>query len=88
MVSAIAIYGKNFASFPEQPICPIIGPGRLFQYPGGFMHWLKLMVEGWLVFGVVTVVTGLMWTTHLSREVDPEIAKAPPMPERQFETAA
>jgi hypothetical protein len=52
------------------------------------MHWLKLLVEGWLVFGVVTVVTGLMWTTHLSREADSEITKAPPMPERQFETAA
>jgi hypothetical protein len=52
------------------------------------MHWLKLLVEGWLVFGVVTVVTGLMWTTRLSREADPEITKASPMPERQFETAA
>ena len=51
------------------------------------MHWLKLLVEGWLVLGVVTVATGLIWTTHLSREADPEI-KAPAMPERRFETTS
>jgi hypothetical protein len=52
------------------------------------MHWLKLMVEGWLVFGVVTVVIGLMWTTHLSREAEPEITKTSSRPERQLETVA
>jgi hypothetical protein len=52
------------------------------------MHWLKLFVEGWLVFGVVTVVAGLVWTTRLSREMNPEPSKAAPMAERQFGTAS
>jgi len=52
------------------------------------MHSLKLLVEGWLVFGVVTVVAGLIWTTRLSREMNPEVSKAQPMPERQFGTAS
>jgi hypothetical protein len=52
------------------------------------MHWLKLFAEGWLVFGVVSTVAGLIWTTRLSREMNPDISKAPPVPERQFGTAA
>jgi hypothetical protein len=44
-------------------------------------------MEAWVVFGVVTVVAGLIWTARLSRELNPEISKAPPRPERQFETA-
>jgi hypothetical protein len=62
-------------------------PDAVFD-PGGFMHWLKLIVEGWLAFGVVTVVAGLVWTTRLSREMNPEVSKAPPMSERQFGTAS
>ncbi|MGH9498876.1 MAG: hypothetical protein ACRD3L_07010 [Terriglobales bacterium] len=52
------------------------------------MHWLKLLMEGWLVFGVVIVVAGSVWTTRLSREMSPEINKIPAAPERQFGTAS
>jgi hypothetical protein len=52
------------------------------------MHWLKLLVEGWLMFGVVTVIAGLIWTTRLSREMNPEVSKATPRPERQFGAAS
>ncbi len=49
------------------------------------MHWLMLLGEVWVVFGVVTVVAGLIWTRRLSREMDPDPSKAS---ERQFGTAA
>jgi hypothetical protein len=88
MVPRIAIYGKNFSPFPERGISPIIGPGRHFRDPGGFMHSLKLLMEVWVVLGVVTVVAGLIWTTRLSREMNPEIKKVPPLPERQLATAS
>ena len=85
---ALAIYRKNISSFPKRGVCPIICAGRLFsKTPGGFMHSLRLLMEAWVVFGVVTVVAGLIWTARLSRELNPEISKAPPRPERQFETA-
>jgi hypothetical protein len=45
-------------------------------------------MEVWVVFGVVIVVAGLIWTTRLSREMSPEISKIPPAPERQFGTAS
>jgi hypothetical protein len=52
------------------------------------MHWLKLFAEGWLLFGVVSTVAGLIWTTRLSREMNPDVSKAPAMPERPFATAS
>ncbi len=52
------------------------------------MHWLKLLMEVWVVVGIVSVVAGLIWTTHLSREMNPEISKLPHPPERQFGTAS
>jgi hypothetical protein len=52
------------------------------------MHWLKLTMEVWVVIGVVTTVAGLIWTARLSRETDPEISKASPLPERQLSTAS
>jgi|HubBroStandDraft_6_1064221.scaffolds.fasta_scaffold00208_30 hypothetical protein len=51
------------------------------------MHWLKLLMEVWVVFGVVTVVAGLIWTTRLSREMDPEISEVSSPSERRFGTA-
>ena len=30
------------------------------------MHWIKLLAEVWLLFGVVTVVLGLYWTSRMS----------------------
>jgi hypothetical protein len=44
-------------------------------------------MEGWVVFGIVTVITGLIWTTRLSREMDPEISEGQSQSERQFGTA-
>jgi hypothetical protein len=52
------------------------------------MHWLKLMMEVWVVFGVMSTMAGLIWTARLSRETDPEISKAPTLPERQLATAS
>lgn len=45
-------------------------------------------MEAWVVFGAVTVVAGLIWTTRLSREMNPEISKVASVPERQFRTAS
>ncbi|HLW89170.1 MAG TPA: hypothetical protein VKR57_11800 [Terriglobales bacterium] len=52
------------------------------------MHWLKLLLEIWVVFGVVSVVAGLIWTTRLSREMNPENSKVPAASERKFGTAS
>lgn len=52
------------------------------------MHWLKLFMEVWFVFGVVTVVAGMIWTTRLSRNMNPEIGNISPLPERQLATAS
>jgi len=43
-----------------------------------------LLVEGWFVFGVVTVVTGMIWTARLSRQAEPENAKMPARTDHQF----
>jgi hypothetical protein len=86
MVPSVAIYRKNFASFPGKGISPIIVRRTAFQDPGGFMHWLKLLMEAWVVFGVVTVVAGLIWTTRLSRAMNPEV-RVPVASERSFGAA-
>jgi hypothetical protein len=52
------------------------------------MHWLKLMMEVWVVIGVVSTVAGRIWTARLSRETDPEISKAPTLPEQHLVTAS
>jgi hypothetical protein len=52
------------------------------------MHWLKLVMEGWVIFGVVVVAAGMIWTTRLSREMNPEVPKVPSVPERQFGAAS
>ncbi|MFZ0285049.1 MAG: hypothetical protein WAL32_07440 [Terriglobales bacterium] len=52
------------------------------------MHWLKLVMEGWVVFGAVTVVAGALWTSHLSRQMKPEHNKIPAASDRQFGTAS
>jgi hypothetical protein len=56
--------------------------------PGGFMLWLKLMMEVWVMFGVVSTVAGLIWTARLSRETDSEISNAPTLAKRQLATAS
>jgi len=52
------------------------------------MHWLKLMMEVWVVIGVVSTVAGRIWTARLNRETDPEISKAPTLPEQQLVTTS
>jgi len=32
------------------------------------MHWVKLLAEGWVLFGLVTVISGLFWTSKLNGE--------------------
>jgi hypothetical protein len=51
------------------------------------MHWLKLLMEVWVVLGVVTVLGGLAWTARMSREMDPEIRAVSSPSEPQFGTA-
>ena len=48
------------------------------------MHWLKLLTEVWVAFGIVTIVAGLIWTTRLSREMKTDLGKVAPTAERQF----
>jgi len=52
------------------------------------MLWLKLMMEVWVMFGVVSTVAGLIWTARLSRETDSEISNAPTLAKRQLATAS
>jgi hypothetical protein len=40
------------------------------------VHWLKLTLEVWVVWGVVSVVGGLIWTARLRREINPQISEA------------
>lgn len=51
------------------------------------MHWLKLLMEVWVVLGVITVLAGLAWTARISREMDPEIDGVTSPSEPQFGTA-
>jgi hypothetical protein len=67
---------------------PRADSGARREDPGEFMRWLKLMMEVWVVLGVVSTIAGLIWTAQLSRETDPEISKAPPLPEHQLATAS
>jgi hypothetical protein len=39
------------------------------------MHWVKLLFWGWLAFGAVTVIVGLLWTSALAKESLQETAK-------------
>ncbi len=39
------------------------------------MHWVKLLVEVWILFGVVTLILGLLWTSKLTKESQPSIAR-------------
>jgi hypothetical protein len=32
------------------------------------MHWVKLLVEVWVLSGIMTVILGLFWTSKLTRE--------------------
>jgi hypothetical protein len=80
---------QDFALFPVAWICPIIVRRAAFLRDlGGFMHWLKWLIEIWIVFGVVFVIAGLIWTTRLSSEMNPEIGKMPAASERQFGTTS
>ena len=40
------------------------------------MHWVIMLAWGWLTFGVITVIVGLLWTGALSEKNLPETAKA------------
>jgi hypothetical protein len=52
------------------------------------MHWLKWLVEIWMVCGVVTVVVGLILTTRVNREMSPDINKVEAASERSFGAAS
>jgi hypothetical protein len=42
------------------------------------MHWVILFAGGWLAFGVITVIVGLVWTSAISEKSLPQTAKATP----------
>jgi hypothetical protein len=33
------------------------------------MHWVKLLVEGWVLLGIVTVMVGVIWTKKQGNEL-------------------
>ena len=72
-----AAFAKNFALFPGYRVLPIILRGvdgstiRL----GAIMHWVKLLVEVWILFGVITVVLGLFWTSKLTNKSQSNVVK-------------
>jgi len=50
------------------------------------MHFLKLFLEAWLAFGVITLIVGLIWTSSLS---SPEVlAQAAPKRQAEFDRVA
>lgn len=40
------------------------------------MHWMKWLIEVWILFGVVTVILGLLWTSKLTNRSQPNTAKS------------
>jgi hypothetical protein len=39
---------------------------------GEIMHWVKWLVEVWILFGVVIVILGLLWTSKLTNKSQPK----------------
>jgi len=74
---AVCSFCEKLCTVPSSPGFAYNPPGRgWFRHPpGGTMHWVKLLVEVWILFGVVTVISGLLWTSKLSKESQPSIAK-------------
>jgi len=70
-----AACAKKFALFPGHPVLPIIlrGTDGSAIRPGTIMHWVKWLIEIWILFGVVTVILGLLWTSRLSKESQPNV---------------
>lgn len=33
------------------------------------MHWIKLLMEGWVLLGIVTVIVGVIWTNKQRNEL-------------------
>ena len=75
--TCFAAFAKNFALFPGQSVLPIIlrgTDGSVIRF-GGIMHWVKLVVEAWVLFGLVTVILGLLWTSKLTNKSQPNAVK-------------
>jgi len=46
------------------------------------MHWVKWVVEVWIVSGVILVILGLLWTSKLTSKSQANLVKsAPPQTE-------
>jgi len=41
------------------------------------MHWLMLLSELWVSFGILTVIVGLLWTNKAARDADQAAAEKP-----------
>ncbi|HZP62020.1 MAG TPA: hypothetical protein VFB28_01290 [Terriglobales bacterium] len=39
------------------------------------MHWVKLFVEFWAFFGIITMLIGMFWTDHQSKQLTDNTAK-------------
>jgi len=52
------------------------------------MHWLKLLAEVWLLFGIVITVVGVVWTSRMSRQAQQLPTVVPSAPPRRPEFAS
>jgi hypothetical protein len=51
----------------------------------GIMHWFKLLVEAWILFGLAMVIWGLLWSSNLANESQPTVSKnTPAVPQSKF----
>jgi hypothetical protein len=55
----------------------------------GKMHWVKLLLEAWVLLGIVTVIVGLIWTDRQSRVLSKQAATpiSPPKVRPEFRSA-
>jgi len=52
------------------------------------MHWVKFLVEFWFFFGIITVLIGLFWTDHQSKQLSTDTVKPVAKVRPDFATTA
>jgi hypothetical protein len=55
---------------------------------GGEMHWIKLLLEGWALLGIATVVLAVFWTNKQSSDLSKQTTNtiSPPKLRPEFRT--
>lgn len=53
------------------------------------MHWIKWLMEGWVLLGIATTILGVFWTNRQSAESSKQttISIAPPTLRRELTPA-